>query len=160
MKNFKSTEHEYRYLEACLPYKISSERLVDNIDYLLSEYGALASYIYKNTNPKVNMNYDKISNLSNIPDNESDTVVELLKFLGSNPEVIQNDEINKLIKKVTSNNQKYWALYPNFVTIVNSILDILSKTENPHLIKSITELIADLIVHIETNVEISPEEGD
>lgn len=75
MNNFKSSEHEYKYLEACLPYKIPVEKIVDNIDFLLSEFGDLASYVFQNSNPKPNINYDKISNISQAPHTASQSIL-------------------------------------------------------------------------------------
>ena len=74
--------------------------------------------------------------------------------------MVQGDEITKLLKKITENQQKYWELYPNFVTIVTSILDIVGKTDNAVLNKNITEIMVDIIGHIDGNQEITPEESD
>lgn len=91
MNNFKSSEHEYKYLETCLPYKIRVEKIVDNIDFLLSEYGALANYVYQNSSPKPNINYDKIANISNTPHSASQSILELLKFLKENDSMVQGE---------------------------------------------------------------------
>ncbi len=74
--------------------------------------------------------------------------------------MVQGEEISKLLKKVTESQQKYWELYPNFVTIVTSILDIVGKTDNPVLNKNITEMIVDIIGHMDRNQEITPDESD
>jgi hypothetical protein len=67
----------------------------------LSEYGALANYVYQNSSPKPNINYDKIANLSNTPHSASQSILELLKFLKENDSIVQGEEITKLLKKIT-----------------------------------------------------------
>lgn len=52
--NFRSLEQEYEALENSLPYKISAEKLSDNVEYLISIYGRLASYIYRQSLQKGN----------------------------------------------------------------------------------------------------------
>ena len=69
--------------------------------------------------------------------------------------MVQGEEIVKLLKKITENEQKYWELYPNFVTIINSILEIIGKTDNASLNKNITDILVDIISHIEGNQEIT-----
>lgn len=73
MTHFRSTEHEYQYLQSCLPFKLSADKLTDNINYLISEYGQLGAYIYQNANEKAkaNISYDKVANISNIPHKNS-----------------------------------------------------------------------------------------
>jgi len=65
--------------------------------------------------------------------------------------MVQGEEISKLLKKVTETQQKYWELYPNFVTIMSSILDIIAKTDNATLNKNLTEILVDIITHLEGN---------
>jgi hypothetical protein len=83
-----------------------------------------------------------------------------LKFLEENHELVQSDEINKLFKKVIENGKSYWQLYPNFVSIVVSLLEIIRKSNNNCILKNLTEMLADLINHIDNNMEITPDEGD
>lgn len=61
--NFRSLEQEYEALENSLPYKINSEKLADNVEYLISIYGRLASYIYRQSLQKgsqLPISYDRI----------------------------------------------------------------------------------------------------
>lgn len=111
--------------------------------------------MFQNSNPKPNINYDKISNISNSPHSASQSILEVLKFLKENDGMVQGEEIVKLLKKITENEQKYWELYPNFVTIVNSILEIIGKTDNASLNKNTTDILVDIISHIEGNQEIT-----
>lgn len=94
-------------------------------------YGRLASYIYREWNGnKIHVNYEKIKALSRLPAENNKSILEILNFLQQNSELFQHDELSVLIANLHNNEYVYWFLYPNFYSILNRIISILTNTNN------------------------------
>ena len=65
-------------LENALPYKLNTDKLADNIEYLISIYGKLASYVYRqstnNKNP-LSIGYERIKIISKLPPEKSRNIL-------------------------------------------------------------------------------------
>jgi hypothetical protein len=84
LNNFRSLDQEYQFLENCLPYEINNDLLRDNIDYLISFYGRLASYIYKQSQKqglKPSLSYERIKAITTLPFQKSRNIFNILTFL-------------------------------------------------------------------------------
>lgn len=87
VKNFRSLDQEYGFLENCLPYDFRHDFMRDSLDYLISLYGKLASFIYRKADEegtKLAVGYDRIKVLTILPLQNSKNILELLTFLEDN----------------------------------------------------------------------------
>ena len=134
-KSFLGTEAEFRFLENSLPIKLNLEALKDmNVARLLEKHGNLSEYLYKNKyEGKIDMS--KIANLSQLlRENQAIQLEEILRFLENNEGMLDVHELNKLLTHMIKNakrDHKYWKLFPNYMSLLNHLISIASKSADP-----------------------------
>ena len=99
--------------------------------------------------------------IQNISSEESPIKIEqLLEFLEQHPNLISYEEIQKLLIKLLSNNkeEKYWELYPHYVSILTHILSVSSKSSQTNVLQKITEIIFKILEGTSRNTQIANEE--
>ena len=87
----------------------------------------------------------KIAGLSQLLQNfDGFKVEEILKFLETNEGMIEAQDLNNLLTSLLKNakqNNKYWKLFPNYMSILNHIISIAGKSQDPEVISLLTEMI-------------------
>ena len=163
-KSFHGSEPEFRFLSNCLPYKLNVKELKDlDTVRLIERHGNLSSYMYKNKyDGKIDLS--KIAGLSQLLQNfDGFKVEEILKFLETNEGMIEAQDLNNLLTSLLKNakkNNKYWKLFPNYMSILNHIISIAGKSQDPEVISLLTEMIQKSLSGTIDNDDITPDQLD
>lgn len=142
LKCFHGAEHEFRFIENSLPFKVSVSQLKDvNVTKLLETHGKLASYFHHNKYP-TRIDFRKLSTIAS--ESDAEKVEEILKFLEDNFGMIEFNDLKALTMELIRNadkEQKYWRYFPNYMSILNRIIKIAISKEGPEMISFVLEKI-------------------
>jgi hypothetical protein len=141
MPRLKCIEQEYELLENCLPQPLDCRPLTEHIDTIVGLNGKLASHLYIQSKPP--LSYDRIKALTRMGPDKHRNILELLRFLGGCPELLQQNELTPLLDSLTRHKQAYWSCYPNFYAIISACINLISL--NPSSLNPCTPVLLKVI---------------